>query len=224
MKTTKNQEILEELTSILKGNTLDAMVPPLIFVFMNRFFSLPIAIFSAIGVAASFGLTRIIKQQKSIYALTGLGGVLLAGGFALFANNATNFFLPGIISNVFFLLMMFVSIVIGRPLAALASHITRGWSFDWFLRPDIKPAYTEVTWMWLALFIMRTALQIFLYTQESIDQLAWTNLLLGLPFTILVLVISYVYGIWRLKQLKGPGIVEFNEHKHPPYKGQTRGF
>jgi hypothetical protein len=78
--------------------------------------------------------------------------------------------------------------------------------------------------MWLALFIMRTALQIFLYTQESINQLAWTNLLLGLPFTILVLVISYDYGIWRLKQLKGPGIEEFNEHKHPPYKGQTRGF
>jgi hypothetical protein len=224
MKTSKHQEILEELTSIFKGNTIDAIVPPLIFVLVNNLFSLPIAIFSAVGVAACFGLTRIFKNQKSIYALTGLGGVLLAGGFALLANNATNFFLPGIISNLFFLIVMFVSIVVGRPLAALASHITRGWTLDWFLRSDIKPAYTEVTWMWLALFIMRTALQIYLYVQDSITQLVWTNLLLGLPFTIFVLVISYVYGIWRLKQLKGPGIEEFNDHKQPPYKGQTRGF
>jgi hypothetical protein len=224
MKTSKNSEILEELKSVLKGNTIDAIVPPLIFVLMNNLFSLPIAIFSAVGVAACFGLVRLNKKQKSIYAFTGLSTVLLAGLFALIADNATNYFLPGIISNLFLIILMFISIIIRKPLAALASHITRGWTLNWFWRSDIKPAYTEVTWMWLALFMMRTALQINLYIQDSVTQLVWTNLLLGLPFTIIVLVVSYIYGIWRLKQLKGPGIDEYNEHKQPPYKGQTRGF
>jgi hypothetical protein len=224
MKSLKNQEILEELTSILKGNTLDAILPPMIFVVLNNVVSLNLAIMGALGVAAAFGVYRVSKNQKSLYALTGFLGVALAGGFALIANNATNYFLPGIISNVFFLVVMFISILVGRPLAALASHITRGWTLKWFWRKDIKPAYSEVTWMWLALFIMRTSLQIYLYMQDNVVQLVWVNLLLGLPFTIFVLVLSYVYGLWRLKQLKGPGIEEFNAQKQPPYKGQTRGF
>lgn len=224
MKNLKNQEILEELTSILKGNTLDAILPPMIFVVLNNVLSLNLAIVGALVVAASFGVYRLMKKQKSLYALTGFLGVALAGGFALIANNATNYFLPGIISNVFFLVVMFISILVGRPLAALASHITRGWTLHWFWRKDIKPAYSEVTWMWLALFIMRTSLQIYLYMQDNVVQLVWVNLLLGLPFTIFVLVLSYVYGLWRLKQLNGPGIEEYNAQKEPPYKGQTRGF
>jgi len=47
---------------------------------------------------------------------------------------------------------------------------------------------------------------------------------MGLPFTIAILVISYIYGIWRLRTLKGPGIDEFMEAKEAPYRGQTRGF
>jgi hypothetical protein len=224
MKNFKNNEIIEELLSILKGNTLDALLPPIIFVVLNNILSLPLAIMGALSVATFFGLYRIFKKQKGFYALTGWLGVALAGGFALLADNATNYFLPGIISNIFFLGVMFVSIIIGRPLAALASHLTRGWTLDWFWRKDIKPAYSEVTWMWLALFIVRTSLQVYLYMQDSVVQLVWVNLLLGLPFTIIILVMSYVYGLWRLKQLKGPGIEEYNAQKQPPYKGQTRGF
>jgi hypothetical protein len=47
---------------------------------------------------------------------------------------------------------------------------------------------------------------------------------MGLPATFLILTISYVYGIWRLKQLGGPGIDEFDAKKQPPYRGQNRGF
>lgn len=50
------------------------------------------------------------------------------------------------------------------------------------------------------------------------------NTLLGFPVTIAVLILSYVYGIWRLKQLGGPGIDEFRAHAPKPWRGQTRGF
>jgi hypothetical protein len=39
-----------------------------------------------------------------------------------------------------------------------------------------------------------------------------------------VLVLSYIYGIWRLRKLKGPGIDEYLENKTAPFRGQTRGF
>ena len=50
------------------------------------------------------------------------------------------------------------------------------------------------------------------------------NILLAWPFTITILIISYVYGIWRLKNLGGPGVEEFKEDKKPPWKGQNKSF
>lgn len=113
---------------------------------------------------------------------------------------------------------------IGRPMAAWASHLFRGWEWEWFLRKDIKPAYREVTILWGFLFLVRMTLQIGVYNRGDLLQSTWINTLLGFPATLTVLTISYVYGIWRLKSLKGPGIDEFRAGKSPPYKGQTKGF
>jgi hypothetical protein len=71
---------------------------------------------------------------------------------------------------------------------------------------------------------MRTVIQVTLYNQSAVSPLVWANTLMGMPATIVILVISYVYGIWRLKTLKGPGIDEYLNGKLPPYRGQNRGF
>lgn len=47
---------------------------------------------------------------------------------------------------------------------------------------------------------------------------------LGLPVTISVLVLSYIYGVWRLKKLGGPGIEEYRKKSPRPWKGQMKGF
>lgn len=224
MKASFSQEIREELLSVLQGKTLDALLPPLIFVILNNLVSINSAIISAFVLASYYLVLRLSRKQSIIYALSGWIGVALASGFALLADNVTNFFLPGIVSNVFLVLVTLVSLIFGRPLAALASHLTRGWTLNWFWRSDVKPAYTEVTWMWFVLLLLRSGIQILLYVQGNVDQLGWTNLILGLPFTALILIMSYVYGLWRLKQLKGPGIDEYNSEKQPPYQGQRRGF
>lgn len=109
-------------------------------------------------------------------------------------------------------------------MAAVGSHITRGWTFEWFLRKDIKPAYTEVTIAWGLLFLARMILQIMLLRRASIVDVGLANILLGFPATFTVLILTYIYGIWRLKTLKGPGVYEFMEGKEPPWEGQKKGF
>jgi hypothetical protein len=47
---------------------------------------------------------------------------------------------------------------------------------------------------------------------------------LGWPAIIVVLSISYIYGIWRLNNLGGPGVDEFKDNKEPPWDGQKKGF
>jgi len=217
-------EIIEELKSVLSGKTLDAIVPPFVYLIVNGQFGLLAAVISAATVALAFGVFRLTQKQSWGYALGGLVGILIAGTLALIADNATNYFLPGIISNAVILLIAVGSLVIDKPMAAYVSHLTRGWKLDWFWLKTIKPAYREVTWMWTLFFLMRTVIQITLYTQSDVSTLVWANTLMGMPVTIVILVISYVYGIWRLKSLKGPGIDEYLIGKQAPYRGQNRGF
>ncbi len=222
--TNKRSEISDELRSVISGKTLDAVFPPLVYALVNSFFSLETAAISAVSVVVLIGIVRIAFKQTFKYAFGGLVAVLIAAAFAYMAGQAANFFLPRIIGSAFLLILTLGSLLAGKPVAALASHLSRGWNLKWYWRPDIKPAYTEVTCLWLLFLLMRLLIQITLFLQADILRLTLVNILLGMPFTIAVLVLSYVYGIWRLKKLGGPGIEEYKQGKEAPWKGQTRGF
>lgn len=219
-----NREILEELQSVLKGKTLDALIPPLLFVVLQGRVELWLAVLGASLVSLSFALWRRRKKQSSGYALGGLVSILFAGGFALYANNASDYFLPGILSNSAITIGLIVLMIVDRPVAAYLSHLTRGWKLDWFWRSDVKPAYREVSWFWTIVFTIATSLRWFFYLQSDVASLGILSTILGLPFTVAILIPAYIYGLWRLRQLKGPGIEEYLEGKLPPYRGQTRGF
>ncbi len=220
----KIEEILEELKSVVSGKTSDALFPPLIFVIVNGIFGLDGAVLAALGFALLLGVSRIARKQTWLYALGGFLGVTLAAGLAYLTRSAASYFIPAIISSVLLVLIALVSILAGKPIAAWASHLTRGWPLDWFWRKDIKPAYMEVTWLWTVFFSVRLVVQLFLFQAGDATALAWANTLLGWPLLVIILIITYIYGIWRLKQLGGPGIEEFKTGKEPPWQGQTRGF
>mgnify|MGYP001110069901 CR=1 FL=1 len=220
----KLNEIWEELKSVLSGKTFDTLLPPILYVIVNAIFGLQVAVIVALGTAVLLGVVRLVRKQKWQYAFAGFLGVGLAAGLALLTQNAASYFIPAIISSGILVLGAIVSNILGKPLAAWASHLTRGWPLDWFWRKDVKPAYVEVTLMWAFFFAVRLGLQILLFSRGDAAQLAWANTLLGWPVTIIVLVISYVYGIWRLRKLGGPGVEEYEAGKAPPWNGQTRGF
>lgn len=220
----KTHEIGEELKSVLSGRSVDALLPPIVFVIVNAISSLEVAVIAALGLAIFLAGLRLFRRESWYYALGGLLGVGLAAGLALLTRDAASYFLPAIISSALLSLVALVSLIIGKPVAAWLSHLTRGWPLDWFWRGDVKPAYQEVSWLWLLLILLRLAAQIFLYQRGDAATLAWANVLLGWPVTIAVLVISYLYGIWRLHKLGGPGVHEFRDGKSPPWEGQTRGF
>ena len=218
------KDLVDEVKNFTKAKTIDALFPPIVYVIGNRFFGLKWGIILALVLAAILAIKRILKKENFLYAIGGMAGVLIASGFAYLAGNAANYFLPRVITSGFFFLVALVSLILGKPMAALASHITRGWTFNWFLRKDVKPAYTEVTIAWGLLFLARMILQIILLQRSNIVDVGLANILLGFPSTFTVLMLTYIYGIWRLKKLKGPGVYEFMEGKEPPWVGQTKGF
>lgn len=218
------KEVSEELISVLRGRTLDALLPPILFFVLFQILGLTIALIGSVVLNIIILLYRVRKRDNMVYAIGGFIGVLFAAIITYISRNASNFFLPDIIGTTTLILITVLSILYKRPVAAYLSHLTRGWTWDWFMREDVRPAYMEVSMFWLLFLMSRLIIEIYLYLNYSVQELVWANVILGLPITLLVLTISYIYGIWRLHNLEGPGIDEYNNNQEPPFRGQRRGF
>ena len=221
------KELQEEFKAVLSGRgarLLDSFTPLLIFLIANPLFGVNVALVAALGVAGFFAIFRILKKESLVYALGGLGGVLLAGIFVKLSGSETGFFLPGLISGAITVVFCTVSVVINRPLVAWTSFVTRRWPLDWYWHPKVLPAYNEVTIIWAVAFSARLALEFWLYQQEAVYALGVTKIILGWPFIVVLLIATYLYGLWRLGHLEGPSIDEFKTGKQPPWEGQKRGF
>lgn len=215
------KDLLNEILVFLKSKTIDSLIPPILFVSLDSLFNLNIAIVFSIAFSLVILIYRIIRKENVVYALIGFFMLSFASLLAVLTNNPNSYFLPDLITNVILVLLSAVLLIIKRPLAAYASHLMRSWPLEWYLRDDVRPAYTEVSIFWLIFFIFKTGAQIMIIFYSNLVIL---NLFLGIPFTIIIVGISYIYGLIRLKQLHGPSINEYKHDKPAPWKSQTKGF
>ena len=226
MKTGKFQEIIEEFRTVFagRGNLADSIIPLAIFLIVNAVLGFEYATWGALLVAAAITVVRLIRRQSARYALGGLGAVVAAILVSRLLGRAEGYFLPGIVTGGLTVVVALISVVAGRPLVAWTSYIYRRWPLEWYWHPRVRPAYSEVTGLWAVFFAARLLLQLSLFREESAGLLAAANLLTGWPATIVLLVISYLYGTWRLRRLGGPSVEEFKAGTEPPWAGQQRGF
>lgn len=220
----KIREWLEQLSLVFEKKTIDALFPPLIFFLANQFLSLELASGITLLYLLLLIIYRIVKGHTKKYVLVGVGGVLLSIGFSLLSGDAINYYLPGLITTGLIVIACVVSLVIHRPMAALLSHLTRGWPLKWYLRDDIRPAYRNVTIMWAVYFMLRLIIQVPLFVMGEFSLYFYVNSILGWPMNIILLISTYVLGIKGLRKLSGPSVEEFLTGKEPPFEGQKKGF
>jgi hypothetical protein len=224
--TGKVRELTEEFRTVFVGrsNMVDSILPPALFVAINALVGLQVAIWSSLAVALLITLVRLVRREPLRNALGGLGAVILAGLVAQLLGRAEGFFLPAIASGGLTFLICVVSVLAGRPMVAWTSHLARRWPLRWYWHPQVRPAYSEVTWMWALFFAVRLALQLALFQDAAPELMAIANVAVGWPATVVLLAVSYLYGTWRLRGLRGPSVEEFREEAEPPWAGQRRGF
>ncbi len=226
MSSGKVRELLQEFRTVFsgRGNLADSIVPPVLFVLLNAFLSFEVAMWGSLVVVLGITVYRLLRHQDLRYAIGGLGAVLLAVLVARLLGRAEGYFLPNIIMGAVTVVLCLVSVILRRPLVAWTSHLTRRWPLAWYWHPRVRPAYSEVTLAWAVFFALRLALQLSLFQEQAAGLLAVFNVLTGWPATIVLLVVSYLYGTWRLRNLEGPSVEEFEAGDEPPWTGQRRGF
>lgn len=226
MKPQKWHELLDELRNVLMGRNplLDAILPPLLFLLVNNYFGFQPAMWSALTLSLGTAAWRLMHRQAFLYASAGLFSTAAAMAVALLSGRQQGFFLPGLAGSSATLLLTLISLLARRPLVAWSSSFVRRWPLDWYWHPRVRPAYEEVTLAWALFFAARLLLQYWLYANQDVNLLAFTNLMTGSPAMIFLLVASYLYGTWRLVRLQGPSVDEFRANIPAPWQSQRRGF
>ncbi len=220
------RELGEEFRTVFagRGKLADSVLPPLVFVIVNALLGFDYAAWSALALAVLIAGIRLVRKQPLAYALGGLGGVVVAILIARLLDRAEGYFVPAIITGALTVVLCGASVVVGLPLVAWTSYIARRWPLGWYWHPRVRPAYTEVTIAWTVFFAVKLALQLLFFQEAQAGALAVVNLITGWPATVVLLALSYVYGLWRLQNLQGPSVAEFKAGAEPPWTGQRRGF
>ncbi|NNC75552.1 MAG: DUF3159 domain-containing protein [Acidimicrobiia bacterium] len=223
---TRTGQALGELKDLFTGPRTvgDSIIPPLVFAVANAIGGIPAAVIASLTVGAGFVAYRVRKGRPIIYALGGLAAVGFALALAVRSGRAETFFLPGIISQAAYAVLAVVSIAVRRPMTAWMSYMFRGWPLPWFWRNDVRPAYTETTWLWAVYFSARAGGQWYLFNEGRTALLATFKVATSWPILVFVLVGTYVYGNWRLHRLGGPNVEEFKAGTEPPFAGGQVGF
>ena len=223
----KLNELWDELKLVFSGKgpgIIDALFPLLAYIISSRFIDLWMAVVISLAAAGGVMVFRLLKRQSLAFAVGGGGSTLLAAFFAYLSGSASGYYLPGFITGGLTVMGCVLSVIVRRPLAAYSSMLTRRWPEKWYWHPQVLPAYREVTLFWGILFGIRLAVELFYFTQNEIDALGTVRLAMGWPYTVLVLVASYIYGQKRLANLAGPSVAEYKSGAKAPWTGQLRGF
>ncbi|WKZ34736.1 MAG: DUF3159 domain-containing protein [Anaerolineales bacterium] len=221
----KARELLEEFHSVTgKVGLLDTIIPPVLFLLLNGLAGFETAMAGSLGLAFVIAIVRLRRRQSLAYALAGMGSVGLAIALAYLLGRSEGYFLPAIVNGGLTVALALVSIIIRKPMVAWTSYLARRWPLDWYWHSRVRPAYTEVTVVWVLFFALRLFWQVTLFQGNDISQLALVNALMGWPAIVLLLIFSYLYGTWRLARLGGPSVDEFRENRPAPWQSQRRGF
>lgn len=188
---------------------VDSVVPPLLFVGVNAVAGLRWAAGLSLGFAMLVLVWRVWSGQRTLFAATGLAGAAVSVGLALLSGRAATYFVPGIIGNAVFGVACAVSILVRRPMIAYSSRLIYRWPWAWYLHDRVRPAYSEITWVWAAFYLAKAGVQAWLVDRDATALLAVVRIATGLPAFAVLLAVTYAYVNWRLARLDAPPIGEF---------------
>lgn len=168
----------------------DSSLPGLLFVAVYSVSGqdLQLSAIAAVGLAAVISLIRLIRGESIRFAAAGFIGVAIAGFIATRTGRAEDFFLPGLLFNAGYAVAYAVSIAVGWPLMGVLIGPLIGDGMKWRQDPARVRLFNRMSWVWVALFTTRLAVQLPFYLAGSLVALGIARTAMGLPL--------FALGIW----------------------------
>ena len=170
-----------------KRGLIDSGIPALAFLLVFSFSkqNLNLALYVSIALSLIFTVIRLIRRETVQHAFSGLIGVLVCALFARKTGNASDFYLPGLLTNIFYAVLYAVLNLIKWPLLGLMLGPILGENMKWRRHPKRLAVYQKAGWIWVGLFVSRLAVQYPLYLSDNLTALGTARLIMGYPMFLL---------------------------------------
>jgi hypothetical protein len=165
-----------------KKGLIDSGVPAVVFLIVfNVTKEVNTAIVAALSLSMVLAIVRLIMKDTIQHSVSGVIGVLICAYFANRSGNATDFYIPKLLTNLGYGTVYLIANLVGWPILGLVLGPLLGENLTWRKNPARKKMYIKASWIWVAMFFSRIAVQYPIYKSGNVNVLGTVNLAMGYP-------------------------------------------
>jgi hypothetical protein len=177
-----------------KKGLIDSGIPSVIFLLVfNLRDDLQDALYASVGVSIVLTIIRLLARDTVQHAFSGLIGALICAWFANRTGNPSDVFVPKLLTNLGYGTVYLIANLAGWPILGLMLGPILGENLLWRNDPARKKAYLRASWIWVAMFFTRIAVQYPIHKSGNVNLLGTVNLAMGYP-----LFIATAYASWMI--------------------------
>jgi hypothetical protein len=192
----------DKVISALGGTKglIDSGLPAIVFLIVfNVTEQLRTAIWGALGLSLVLAIYRLARKDTIQHSVSGVLGVLICAYFANRSGNATDFYIPKLLTNLGYGSVYLIANLAGWPILGLVLGPLLGENLSWHKNPRRKKMYIKASWIWVAMFFSRIAVQYPIYKSGNVNLLGTVNLAMGYP-----LFFAAAYFTWMIVKSEPP--------------------
>jgi hypothetical protein len=208
--TTVEQLVRSQLGKALGGvrGTIEGAVPTLGFTvtwIVTRQLKLSLTV--SIGLAITLLAVRVVQRSTVQFVLNSLFGITIAAIFALRSGRAEDAFLPGLIYNTVYAVVLSTSALLRWPLVGFMIGAVAGDPTGWRRDRQLLALCTKLTWLLAIPCFVRVLVQYPLWASHEAGWLGVAKLSMGWPLQLA----TFAAMIWVLNRDSTPIAVPHRE-------------
>lgn len=200
---TVEQVVRRQLSAALGGRRgmLEGAVPTLAFT-LSWIFTSQLRLSLGLGIGAALGLLilRLVQRSSVQYVVNAFIAIGIAALFALRSGEAEDAFLPGILYNAGYFVVLAGSALVRWPIVGFMIGGVTGDPTGWHKNPQIVRLCSLLTWILAVPCVVRVAVQYPLWAAGEAGLLGFAKIALGWPLQVAALAVM----VWVLARNHTP--------------------
>jgi hypothetical protein len=180
----------EQLADQLGGirGMIETSVPVIAFVIANLIWGLRPGVIVAVGMALAIAAYRLSRRQSVRHAVNGLVGIGIGAFIAWRTGSPKDFYVPGILIGLGYVVAMVVSVALRRPVVGWVwSVVADKGSTRWRDDLGLRRTFAWLTLVWASMYLAKAVIQVGVYFADTLTEdqkasiLGITRIALGFP-------------------------------------------